>query len=105
MLAIRTHDGVYDRSNESYYFSSQVDSRPRTNINQILHNADFMAARFEFERWINHTNRPFFYSDEMLEIPVEAPVIQKSGPSKIEIAKDGMDAFEKMMGELEPKGK
>lgn len=64
-LAIRTHDGVYDRANEAYYFSHGLDSKARTNINQILHNADFMAGRFEFERWANEnpTKFKFYYSD------------------------------------------
>jgi hypothetical protein len=63
-LAIRTHDGVYDRANEAYYFSSQKDSKPRTNINQILHQADYMAARFEFEQWAEANPDKFtFYSE------------------------------------------
>lgn len=65
-LAIRTHDGVYDRANEAYYFASQVDTKPRTNINQILHNADFRAARFEFERWAKSNPDKFhFYAEQM----------------------------------------
>jgi len=60
-IAIRTHDGVYDRANEAYYFNSSIDSKARTNIYQILHNADARAARFEFERWANQNPSKFYF--------------------------------------------
>lgn len=54
-LAIKIHDGVYDKANESYYFAKQLKSKLRTNMPQILHNADMAATRYEFERWNNKT--------------------------------------------------
>lgn len=87
-LAIRTHDGVYDRANEAYYFSSQKDSKSRTNINQILHNADMMAARFEFERWaLQNPTQFYFYSPTELveDKPVVAP------PTKKQVSLDDFD--------------
>ena len=72
-LAIRTHDGVYDRANEAYFFSSQKDSKSRTNINQILHNADFIAARYEFEQWaISNPDKFTFYEPKFV---ANSPVI------------------------------
>lgn len=50
-LAIRIHDGLYDDTNKPYYMSFSVNSKLRTVMPQILHNADIAAARFEFERW------------------------------------------------------
>lgn len=57
-LGIRIHDGVYDKANESYYLTFNVNNKLRNNLPLILHHADMMAARFEFERWAL-TNRTF----------------------------------------------
>jgi hypothetical protein len=69
-LAIRTHDGIYDKANEAYYFGSQLDTRARTNINQILHNADFAASRFEFERWVQATKPTFKFYQPNYKAPI-----------------------------------
>jgi hypothetical protein len=55
-LGIRIHDGLYDDANKSYYINRQLQSKLRNNLPIILHNADFAAARYEFERWNSTTN-------------------------------------------------
>ena len=53
MLAIQTHDGLYDDANKKYLFSFMPEQKPRTCLPFILHQADLMAARIEFEReWL-----------------------------------------------------
>ena len=53
MLAIQTHDGLYDKANEKYFMSYMPEQKPRTSLPFILHQADMMAARIEFEReWL-----------------------------------------------------
>jgi hypothetical protein len=53
MLAIQTHDGLYDEANKKYLFSYMPEQKPRTSLPFILHQADLMAARIEFEReWL-----------------------------------------------------
>jgi len=53
MLAIQTHDGLYDEANEKYLKSYMPEQKPRTSLPFILHQADMMAARIEFEReWL-----------------------------------------------------
>jgi len=53
MLAIQTHDGLYDSANEKYLKSFMPETKPRTSLPFILHQADMMAARIEFEReWL-----------------------------------------------------
>lgn len=53
-LAIRLHDGIYDDANKAYFFSHNPDSRFKTNIVYILHQADFMASKIEYDRWMNN---------------------------------------------------
>ncbi len=53
MLAIQTHDGLYDSANEKYLKSFTPETKPRTSLPFILHQADMMAARIEFEiEWL-----------------------------------------------------
>jgi hypothetical protein len=50
-LGIRIHDGLYDEANKAYYVSRNADSKLRNNLPLILHHADHMAARIEYEMW------------------------------------------------------
>jgi hypothetical protein len=53
MIAIQTHDGLYDEGNKKYLAAYLPEQRPRTSLPYILHQADLMAARIEFEReWL-----------------------------------------------------
>lgn len=56
-IGIKTHDGLYDKANESYLKSFSVETRPRTSLPYILHMADMMASRIEFEQeWLSNGN-------------------------------------------------
>ena len=53
MVAIQTHDGLYDEGNKKYLMSYTPEQKPRTSLPFILHQADLMASRIEFERdWL-----------------------------------------------------
>ena len=49
-LAIRLHDGLYDDANKPYLMSWAPETKVRTSLVHIIHQADFLAARIEFER-------------------------------------------------------
>jgi len=68
MLGIKLTDGLYDESNKPYYMSRTADSKLKTNLGYVMHQADCMAARIEFEKW--YKNKP-------------AAPIQKKKPAKI----------------------
>jgi hypothetical protein len=54
MLAIQTHDGLYDEGNKKYLISWGSEQKPRTSLIYILHQADLMAARIEWEMdWLD----------------------------------------------------
>jgi hypothetical protein len=56
-LAIRLHDGLYDPANEPYLKSWMPELKPRTSLIYIIHQADIMAARIEFEKvWLKEFN-------------------------------------------------
>ena len=53
MVAIQTHDGLYDEGNKKYLMTFMPEQRPRTSLPYIVHQADLMAARIEFENeWL-----------------------------------------------------
>ena len=53
MVAIQTHDGLYDPANDKYLKSYMPETKPRTSLPFILHQADMLAARVEFEKeWL-----------------------------------------------------
>jgi hypothetical protein len=53
MVAIQTHDGLYDESNKKYLMNFMPEQKPRTCLPYILHQADLLAARIEFEKeWL-----------------------------------------------------
>ena len=52
-LAIKLHDGMYDDSNKPYLMGWLPEQKPRTSLVYILHHADMMASRIEFEKeWL-----------------------------------------------------
>ena len=50
-LAVRCHDGVFDKANEAYFFSHVESSRQKTSIISVLHSADFLASKVEYDMW------------------------------------------------------
>jgi hypothetical protein len=63
-VAIQTHDGLSDEGNKKYLMSYMPEQKPRTALPLILHQADMMAARIEFEKeWL-----PKFKLDKKVEI-------------------------------------
>jgi hypothetical protein len=57
MLAIQTHDGLYDEANKKYLMTYMPEQKPRTCLPFVLHFGDMMAARIEFEReWLPKFN-------------------------------------------------
>jgi hypothetical protein len=53
MITIQTHDGLYDEGNKKYLMSFMPEQKPRTSLPFIVHQADLMASRIEFEKeWL-----------------------------------------------------
>lgn len=63
-LAIKLHDGLYEESNKAYLVGYQLESRLRSYLPLLLHQADLLSARVEWERqWpdivdSNKVNKP-----------------------------------------------
>lgn len=74
MVAIQTHDGLYDEGNKKYLMSFSPETKPRTSLPFILHQADLMAARIEFEEeWL-----PKFKFNKKVEVKAPSKFIAKN---------------------------
>ena len=54
-IAIKLHDGVFSDANKPYWFSNNPHSRMKTSIANILHSADFLASKVEYDKWLLET--------------------------------------------------
>lgn len=58
-IAIKIHDGLYDDGNKAYLISGQNESKLRSCLPLVLHQADMMASRIEWEsEWLDKMGAP-----------------------------------------------
>jgi hypothetical protein len=80
-MAIKLHDGLYDDVNKPYYITFNPDSKLRSNIVHILHQADFMASKVEYDRW-----------KKTQPAPTQKPVKGKTATGKTTVSSPGLAA-------------
>jgi len=80
-LAIKLHDGLYDDVNKPYYLSFNPDSKLRTNLVHILHQADFLASKIEYDRWKN-----------IQPEPAQTPIKTRTSTGKPAVSSTGLAA-------------
>jgi hypothetical protein len=87
MVAIQTHDGLYDEANKKYLMGFAPEQKLRTSLPFIIHQADLMAARIEFEReWLpkfQQEQKPPAKSNFKLEAKPKSQPIQSKALSSI----------------------
>ena len=82
---------MYEEANKPYLVSFNPDSRLRSNLPLILHQADMMASRVEWERWKYGENGlqgtrtlTDVPKDKMMKHIVKKPAaVVKSAPKKV----------------------
>ena len=89
MQAIRCTDGLYDEANKPYFISRTKDSKLKTNLPYVMHQADSMAARIEFEKWAS--------DDDTYTPPVKS---KPSKPKKAISTQSQAVDVNKMFGDL-----
>ena len=50
-VGLRLTDGLYEDANKSYYMSYNPDWALKSNIAYVLHQADLMATKIEYDEW------------------------------------------------------
>jgi len=94
-IAIQLTDGLYNENNKTYLISYELEKKLRNTIGMILHHADLMAARCEFEKWAIATGKFDLYngSADPRHKTVAAPVATAN--------KQHLDLFAKVFKEME----
>ena len=50
-IGLRLADGLYEEANKSYYMSYNPDWALKSNIAYVIHQADMMATKIEYDEW------------------------------------------------------
>ena len=94
MIAIMTHDGLYDDGNATYLKTWDKDRKLRNHMPLLLHQADHMASMIEFEKW----NKGGVQASAPL-VKNSTPTFKKKTP-KISSANDNaQDLFKDLFGD------
>ena len=85
-LGLRLTDGMYEEANKGYYVSYMPHKQLRSNIAHILHQADMMASKIEYDEWKRGDH----------DIKVQKEVVTKE---KTEQSKAANQAFKDLFGD------
>ena len=72
-IGLRLTDGLYEEANKTYYMNWSKDNQLATNIAYILHQADMMASKIEYDEWAR--------GDHDVKVQKEVEVKEKSQQS------------------------
>ena len=81
-LALRLTDGMYEEANKTYLMQYLDENKVKSNISILLHQADMLASRIEYENWK--------YQDEKSS-PTPVRVINKQEQTKVDGMKKAFD--------------
>ena len=85
-IGMRLADGLYEAANKSYYMNWSKDNQLSTNLAYILHQADMMASKIEYDQWAR--------GDHDLKVDKV-----KEEKKKTEQSKAANQAFKELFGE------
>ena len=89
MIGILTHDGVYDSANDAYLKPWGKEKALWNNLPIILHHADHMASRIEYENWKNGNKvKTAFSKNNFNKQPKKATKISTESSSAQDMFKD-----------------
>ena len=93
-IGIRLTDGLYDEANKKYLMTYNPDWELRSNIFHILHQADMMATKIEYDTWK--------YNTKEVSQPKPKTNWKKPSPKKV-VANNApvgknMDLFKELFG-------
>ena len=82
-LALRLTDGMYEEANKTYLMQYLDENKIKSNISILLHQADMLASRIEYENWK--------YQDVKNSKPEPVRVVNKQEQMKVDGMKKKFD--------------
>ena len=82
-LALRLTDGMYEEANKTYLMQYLEENKVKSNISILLHQADMLASRIEYENWK--------HQDDVGTQPEPVKIINKQEQKKVDGMKKAFD--------------
>ena len=102
-IGLRLTDGLYEEANKSYYISYNPDWALKSNIAYVLHQADLMATKIEYDEWKRGDTEEreaekakVASLKKSLEMPSATP--KKAEPSP-ELSQKSQELFQELFGD------
>ena len=96
-MGIKLADGMYDDANVKYFKSYIPEYQLRSNIGHILHWADSMATRAEYDEWKREVEEEDRIVRERVQEAIKEPKEKKKVDN--ELQKRSQDLFEELFGD------
>ena len=82
-LALRLTDGMYEEANKTYLMQYLDENKIKSNLSILLHQADMLASRIEYENWKNQ--------DTKNSKPEPVKIVNKQEQQKVDGMKKAFD--------------
>ncbi len=99
-IGMKLTDGLYDEANKKYFISYNPDWQLRSNLPHVLHQADMMATKLEYDNWkysdeqkLDTAGKPVKVINSYLTGKPKRTSLKKQQPSR------NMEAFKELFGE------
>ena len=96
-IGLRLTDGLYEEANKTYYMNWSKDNQLKSNIAYILHQADLMATKIEYDEW----QRGDEEYNTKLATNMKKAVETKTETSQLspKLSKKSQDLFDELFGD------
>jgi hypothetical protein len=87
-LGIQLTDGMYNETNKPYLVAYELEKKLRNTMGMILHHADIMAARYEFEQWSLTTGKFELYNSTkkpQKQLETKTPITQTPNKQHLDL--------------------
>ena len=101
-IGLRLADGLYEEANKSYYMSYNPDWALKSNIAYVIHQADMMATKIEYDEWKRGNTEEKEAQQarvSSLKKSLEVPSTSEKKPQSEQLSKKSQDLFAELFGD------
>ena len=101
-IGLRLTDGLYEEANKSYYMSYNPDWALKSNIAYVLHQADMMATKIEYDEWKRSQTEEQEATKERVSSLKKSLTVddsEKKPKQEEQLSKKSQDLFDELFGD------
>ena len=101
-IGLRLTDGLYEEGNKSYYMSYNKDWSLKSNIAYVLHQADLLATRVEYDVWNRSQTEEQEATKERVSSLKKSLTVddsEKNPKQEEQLSKKSQDLFDELFGD------